>query len=161
MLLHKRHFNRNVLLSSLMSLFTTFIVSIYMWGFAIPYNVLVKSLGVYWFILFLPQMLPSPKRWWQTHSLQSIYLLLSMATLGFLKRYVEWIGILSEVTVWTGLALGILGLIKYLKNLQGSYKELAGYVFLAFLISSYFLAQIYKFGFSPILAENFSVLNLP
>ncbi|MCS6794800.1 MAG: hypothetical protein NZ516_02465, partial [Raineya sp.] len=154
---------KSAVLASVISFFVTIIIPLYQWGFQIPYEILLKSLGVSWFIVLLPQFLPQPTQlqWWRTYSLQSVYLLFFLATLGFLKRYAEWLGWLSWFVAGLGIVFGILTAFLYFKKMPFSFKKVGGYVFLGFLIGSYLLAQAYKFNFCPILLENLSALNVP
>ncbi len=154
---------KNAVIASSISFFVTFIISLYIWGFQMPSVTLLKSLGLAWFILLLPQFLSKPSKpiWWRTYSLQSVYLLLSLASLGFLKRYAEWIGFLSWVTALLGILVGLYTFGAIASSRTFYLKKIAGYLFLAFLVGSYLLGHIYKFAFSPILLENFSALNVP
>lgn len=157
------HLRKSAIFGSIISFFVTIIIPIYIWGFQMPLETLLKSLGTAWFILLFPQFLPQPSKstWWRTYSLQSIYLLFSLASLGFLKRYAEWIGFLSWIVALVGLLVGILTWGVVLSQRTFPLKKIAGYAFLALLVGSYLLGHIYKFAFSPILLENFSALNLP
>ncbi|WP_448529217.1 hypothetical protein [Raineya sp.] len=156
-------FRKNAVIAAAVSFFITCIIPLYIWGFQMPSVTLLKSLGLAWFILLLPQFLPQPRKllWWRTYSLQSVYLLLSLASLGFLKRYAEWLGFLSWGIALLGILAGLYIFGAIASSRAFSVKKIVGYAFLALLVGSYLLGHIYKFAFSPILLENFSALNLP